>query len=265
MSIPDIKYRPRIGLFDSGRGGFSILRALIDLHLDVDYIYIADHAFAPYGGKDDAQILQRSQVLCKSLIHQNVDAIVVACNTATAVAIDQLRTEFSLPIIGVEPFLTAAQKSVIPLEDRAQQVVLVTPSMFKSARFNDLRQRRDPEQQVRVHACPTMAGAIEQAFDHPRPPMMIQQALRDLASLKNQGLKYALLGCTHYPLIAAEIEDYLQVKTLSPCHFVANRVAQVLQLSLQVAPSPARIYYASSKDFIFQSLDERAVQLVARD
>lgn len=242
-----------------------MLSSLIQLQLDVDYIYIADHAHAPYGGKEDDQILLRSQTLCHKLLSHSVDAIVVACNTATAVAIDQLRSEFSLPIIGIEPFLTAAQKFSIAPEDQKHQVVLVTPSMFKSKRFKILCQHRDPQGLVKAHACPTMAGLIEQAFDHPDPQPLIKTALNDLEPLLDQGFKYAVLGCTHYPLIRQSIEQYLGLTTLSPCHYVARRVAQVLSLPEHAQLDSPVIHYASSKDFIFRNLKPEDLQLVARD
>jgi glutamate racemase len=265
MSIPDIKYRPRIGLFDSGRGGFSVLTALLELQLDVDYLYFADHAFAPYGGLEEEQILDRSRAISQILLNHSVDLIVLACNTATAIAIDQLRSEFSIPFVGIEPFLTAAQKSAIPVDERADQVVLVTPSMYKSKRFKKLCERRDPEGQVRVHACPTMAWAIERAFDHEEAGAIIQSALGDLDPLKNQGLKYAILGCTHYPLIAQKIADYLAVKTLSPCRYVAKRAAEQLALNPYSATTKAQVFYASSNDGLFKKLELDQLQLVARD
>jgi glutamate racemase len=110
-----------IGVFDSGIGGLSVLKALrAELPLE-DFIYIADSGHAPYGERDDAHVLARSRALTAHLVEKNVKALVIACNTATAAAINQLRADYpQLPIIGVEPALKpAALLSRQPLQDAA--------------------------------------------------------------------------------------------------------------------------------------------------
>lgn len=235
MGRSDSKKRPLIGLFDSGRGGLSVWQALLLKNYDVDYFYIADLAHAPYGNKPDHKIMERSHVLCERLLEAGVDLILVACNTATAVAIDELRQTYSeLPFVGVEPYLTAAQHHGWQLAQGDRQVVLVTPLMAQSARFKQLRARRDPGEQILVHPCPTMAALIDQALDIKdslRRKELIDQALEDLAPLKDQALRYAILGCTHYPLIRSQIEEYLQLKALCPGAAVATRVGELLSLS----------------------------------
>lgn len=226
MTPTDSKNPPHIGLFDSGRGGFSIWRELISELPHVQYSYHADLAHAPYGGKTDEQILERARALSRTLVERGAELIVVACNTATAIAIDQLRREFTIPFVGVEPYLTAS--SHLKLEGTG--VVLVTPSMARSERFQKLRARRDPAQKILVHPCPTMAGLIEQAMDQTgeQQKRSLEQALEDLAPLKQSELSYALLGCTHYGLITELIEEYLNVTAISPAQAVARRVKELL-------------------------------------
>ncbi|MGC4062315.1 MAG: aspartate/glutamate racemase family protein [Aquabacterium sp.] len=121
--------RTHIGVFDSGLGGLSVLRALRERLPRADLTYVADSAHAPYGERDDDFIVARSQQICDHLIAQNVDAIVVACNTATAASIHLLRQAYpGLPIIGVEPGVKPAVA-----QSRGKRIgVLATPSTLAS-------------------------------------------------------------------------------------------------------------------------------------
>jgi glutamate racemase len=257
MNDSSSKKRPVIGLFDSGRGGFSVWSELLSLHLPVDYVYMADRAYAPYGGRSDTEILERSKFLVKTLLEQGADLIVVACNTATAVAIDELRKSCPVPIVGIEPYLTAAQHFNWSLAPDRRQVVLVTPSMARSARFMDLRSRRDPEGLIHVHPCPNMARLIEDALDARHQAQhkqeIVAQALNDLDPLKGQGFAYALLGCTHYALVTSAIEDYLTLEARAPGAAVAQRVRELLGLSIgNVAP---QLLYADTRELVFRSIE----------
>ncbi len=250
MSTVDKK---KIGLFDSGHGGLSVLKSLWDLKLNAEYYYLADLAFAPYGDLSEQKILERSRELTKTLIEQGVEMIVVACNTATAIAIDRLRAEFpAIPFVGVEPYLTAVER--LGLDPQKEKLaVLVTPSMAASKRFQDLRARRDPHNTIQVHPCPNLARAIEECFTQEgwsKRPAPYYEAFKDLIPLQNQGLHYALLGCTHYPLIAEAIEKFLAVKTLSPSEAVAKRVVSIL--SFQSPAAQTTLYYAQTQNFSWQ-------------
>lgn len=226
----------RIGLFDSGRGGFSILRELLIASDQFDCFYFADLLHHPYGPKSDQEILQRSHKVTQYLLQQNLDLIVVACNTATAVAIDELRASYSLPFVGIEPFLAAYEKfSKKPTDDFINLkedyfTVLVTASMAKSRRFIDLKKRRDPEGKIKVHVCHQLASLVEMAFDKGWSENLNEILELDLLPLRQEKPDYAILGCTHYPLIKDKISAFLEAKTLSPCPFVVRRVFDVLGL-----------------------------------
>ena len=121
-----------IGIFDSGIGGLSVLKALRAELPCEDFIYIADSGHAPYGERDDAHVVARSLAISKYLVKQNIKALVVACNTATAAAIDQLRATYpTLPIVGVEPAL----KPAVQLSQTKHIGVMATRSTLASARF----------------------------------------------------------------------------------------------------------------------------------
>ena len=96
-----------IGIFDSGIGGFSILKQIHELAPDLNVYYIADSSFAPYGNKSKPEVVARSTYITEQLLEFDLDLIVVACNTATGIAIDELRENFNIPFVGVEPFINA--------------------------------------------------------------------------------------------------------------------------------------------------------------
>ena len=121
-----------IGVFDSGIGGLSVLKALLaELPLE-RFIYIADGAHAPYGERDEAYVVRRSRAISKYLKRQNIKALVIACNTATAAAIHLLRTDYpELPIIGVEPAVKPAV-----LSSKTRHIgIMATRSTLASAKF----------------------------------------------------------------------------------------------------------------------------------
>ncbi len=192
-----------IGVFDSGVGGLSVLRALQCEVPHTHWVYLSDSAFAPYGGRSGQEVIERSQRITAWLTREHpLDALVVACNTATAHAIDSLRDMYpALPIVGVEPALkTAAQAT------RTGCIgVLATSGTLKSGRFATLRSSVEatavgPGLAFLCQPCPGLADAIEQDD---------KEAIEELCkcfvtALMNQIPAHArmdslVLGCTHYP------------------------------------------------------------------
>ena len=147
-----------LGVFDSGVGGLSVLKALrAELPLE-NFIYIADSAHAPYGERDDAYVIARARAITDCLVGQRIKALVVACNTATAAAIDLLRIEYPLlPIIGVEPAL----KPAVALSKTGHIAVLATRSTLGSARFEALMAAHKGPAHIVVEPCDGLADAIE--------------------------------------------------------------------------------------------------------
>lgn len=242
----------RIGLFDSGRGGFSILAEILRSSDQFECYYFADLHHHPYGPKSDQEILERSHKVVQTLLNQKVDLIVVACNTATAVAIDDLRATYSIPFVGIEPFLAAYEKLTKDNTASATQnfTVLVTEAMGKSRRFQELKKRRDPENRIHVHICYQLASLVERAFETGWTPTLEQMMQQDLQTLKSNGTDYVILGCTHYPLIKDRIAQYLQAKTLSPCPFVVKRVFDVLGVERSLEGES--FYYTESENQGFE-------------
>lgn len=186
-----------IAVFDSGVGGLSILKALrASLPLE-HYVYYADTANAPYGEKDDAFILAHSLEIAHKLIAAHkIKALVVACNTATAVAIHALRKAFpDLILIGVEPAL----KPACALSQTKHIAVLATAGTLKSHKFHELHHSLQDKAFFVPIACNGLAAAIE-AHDQERIEVLCHQYLSPL-NFGNSGqqIDTVVLGCTHYP------------------------------------------------------------------
>ncbi len=218
----------KIGLFDSGIGGFSILSELFKILPQAQYFYVSDDANAPYGPKSDEFITNRSLAITEELISKGVSLIVVACNTATAASIVHLRNQFpQISFVGVEPYLNAIYK--MPENDfnaQKRMVVLTTESTGKSERFKRLKERLDPFSRIDHFALKNLAKIIENFYHHPIDLISFNKLVEDeLSILKGKGYDHAILGCTHYPLIKNLIESTLDLKTISPCSYVAKRVS----------------------------------------
>lgn len=239
--------RHKIGIFDSGIGGFSVLSELIKSFPEADFFYYSDDAHAPYGPKSDEYITDRCFVITDELLKKGVELIVVACNTATAASIDALRAKYTqMTFVGVEPFLNAYYKETGP----SKMVVLTTESTGKSERFKRLRERLDPKGLIDHYSLKNLARMVEQLYYSPEYEAEFDRLLsEELSPLKNKNYTHAILGCTHYPLVKYKIENVLKLKTLYPCPYVAQRVRELtIKPGEQLAPGNSTFeFYSSSK------------------
>jgi glutamate racemase len=190
-----------IGVFDSGIGGLSILRALRAELPQEDFIYIADSAHAPYGERDDAHVIARSRALADGLVAGGAKALVVACNTATAAAIHILRADYPLlPIVGVEPALKPAL-----LSSKTRHIgVMATRSTLASAKFKALLASMEGEAQFTLQPCDGLADAIEQEIasgDSSKVAALCASHAEAMGRFGagNGEIDTLVLGCTHYP------------------------------------------------------------------
>ncbi|RZL40048.1 MAG: glutamate racemase [Rubrivivax sp.] len=185
-----------IGVFDSGVGGFTVLRELHALLPNAPMRYFADTAYAPYGGRNPEDIRARCFAITEHLIEHGAGLIVVACNTATAHAIEALRARWpELHFVGTEPGI----KPAVAATRNGRIGLLATPATAASPRLRALVERHIGDRQLIVQGCPGIVDRIE-AGD------LSSAALRDLVDrysepLRAAGIDTALLGCTHYPLI----------------------------------------------------------------
>ena len=229
----------RVGVWDSGVGGLSVLRALLDELPEVQFVYVADGAFAPYGGHNADTIIARALGITQALIDASeLDAMVVACNTATAGAIDALRARHDrLPVVGVEPALRPAAQST-----RTGHVgVLATHGTLTSPRYAGLLARMEaayPHVRFTSQACEGLADAIEQD-DLPQIQRLCEVGWRSLGqqSPGSAPIDQLVLGCTHYPFARPQLEGLCGpgVHLIDPAEAVARQTRNVLGLP---APGP---------------------------
>lgn len=244
-----------IGVFDSGVGGLSVLRHIRHILPDERLIYVADSAHVPYGNKPASYIEQRSLALTRFLIEQGADAIVIACNTATAAAAATLRSQFSIPILGMEP----AVKPAVIATHSGVIGVLATIGTLESARFAALLEKYAGEVEIVTQGCPGLVEQIERGeLDSAVTRALVE---RYTAPLLARGADTLILGCTHYPFLAPLIHvvagaDIMLVDT-------GEAVARHLQRRLQ-AELPARMTGDAGTQFFTSGDAAQASDIMSR-
>jgi len=231
-----------VGVFDSGVGGLSVLREIQRELPFEDLVYVADSAYAPYGDRPADFIVDRSAALVRFLISQNAKAVVVACNTATAVAVDALREQFTLPIVAIEP----AVKPAAATTQSGVVGVLATTQTLTSAKFARLVNQYAGDATVLTQPCPGLVEEIERGdVTGPRTRALIEEYVTPLI---NQGADTLVLGCTHYPFVAPVIQDVagLGITIVDPAVAVARELRRRLHaiglLSESCEPGVARFW-----------------------
>lgn len=222
--------RKKIGIFDSGIGGYTLLKEMVSDYPDVEFFYVADNEWAPYGDKTPEQVQERSLAIVHKLLEQQVDLIVVACNTATSLSIEKLRDEFDLPFVGVEPFVNAINKLSFDFS-KDKIAVLTTSAMYESSRFQNLLKKYDPQQQLHPLKVPQLATVIEKLYQQGVNEEGKKELAQELEQLVSGDFTHAILGCTHYPLIGEYLLNQLGIQPISPCPHVSERVGTLLLAS----------------------------------
>jgi glutamate racemase len=223
-----------VGVFDSGVGGLSVLRALLGEMPRAHFVYLADGSHAPYGERSAEQVAERAHRITQRLRESfGIDALVVACNTATALAIEGLREQHpGWPIVGVEPAL----KPAAAITRSGHVGVIGTRGTLESARFSRLRDRLQSEALTPLHfscqACDGLADAIERD-DQPAVRALSERYIGALISQSSTSapMDTLVLGCTHYPFASAVLQTLCGplvtlVETGAP---VARQTRQVLE------------------------------------
>jgi glutamate racemase len=201
----------RIGIFDSGVGGLTVQRAVLDALPDVDTVYLGDTARVPYGTKSADTVTQYSLRNARFLVRQEIDVLVVACNTASAVAIPALRAELAMPVLGVvEPGARAAAR----VTQNGRIGVVGTQGTVSSGAYQAALRQARPDAQVIARACPLFVPLAEEGWVDPEDEVVRGVVRRYLAPLAESGIDTLVLGCTHYPLLAAAIAEALPGVTL---------------------------------------------------
>ncbi len=216
---------PHIGIFDSGIGGLSVLRAVRGRLPGATITYIADSQYTPWGDRSPAWVIKRCQQLSEWLIDCGAGLVLVACNTATTQAIDALRARWPQhPFVGVEPGI----KPAVAANPGGRVAVLATTGTLGSARLRQLVQNHAGGASLLLLPCPGLAEAIELASQDDTP---LQAQLHHItAALREAQIDTVVLGCTHYPLVADQLAQRLGpgVRWIDTASAVAQQVAKRL-------------------------------------
>ena len=225
-----------IGLFDSGVGGLSIWRQVVHALPSESLLYVADQANVPYGHRSADEIQANSLGIADHLVAQGCKAIVVACNTASAVALEPLRQRFSqLPILGLEP----AVKPAVQLTRSGVVGVMATPATFQGQLYRATVGRYATAVQVVEQVCVGLAELVEQG--DLEGPDCDARLMGYLQPMLDAGADTIVLGCTHYPFVIESIRRLVgpAMAVLDPAPAVARHLADVLGQAGLLATDPA--------------------------
>lgn len=211
-----------IGIFDSGLGGLTVLRALLAQLPAEDYLYLADTRHLPYGDKPEIFLRERGKQIAAELVTRGCKAIVIACNTATAAAAEAIRAQVTLPVVALEPGV----KPAVQLSQRGRIGVLATRGTLASERFRRLVSEYGGNCDVLVQECNGLAEAIEQhGPDSPEVGRLLDQYLPPLA-----GADQVVLGCTHYPWVRSAIQQRLpEAALIDTGEAIARQLGRLLE------------------------------------
>lgn len=215
-----------IGVFDSGVGGLTVVREIIRQLPDENIVYFGDTARVPYGSKSQKTIIRFSEQIIRFLKTKQVKAIVIACNTASALALDTVRGEFDVPILGVVfPGARAAVKAT-----QNQKIGVVgTDATVRSGMYTKIIQEMNPGIQVIEKACPLFVPLVEEGFkEHVVTQEVIEYYLEPLRATDIDAM---ILGCTHYPLLRSKIRAYMgeDIRIVNPAYETAMDLKKLLK------------------------------------
>ena len=227
-----------IGIFDSGIGGATVLKEILKILPNENYIYYSDSRNNPYGDKSDKQINELCENIVELFIKQKCKAIVIACNTASAKSAQYLRDRYQdIPFIAIEP----AYKMVYDYAYSEPTLVMATKGTIESEKFNLLYHTYDNHKTILL-SCVGLADIIEEGNEK-----KIKAYLKEHLEPYKGKVKNVVLGCTHYPLIQDEIQDVLgQVTFFNGAPYLAKHLNEVLE----------------EKDLINHHAKERTIQFI---
>lgn len=254
---------PTIGVFDSGVGGLTVLAALLTQASAADYLYLGDTARLPYGSKSQATVARYAVSSAHFLVEQGAEALVIACNTASALALDALRGAVEVPVIGViETGATAALQS----SQTKDVMVIATAATVESHAYSAACRERGLRAVEK--ACPLLVPLVEEGWiEHPVTREVAAIYLDDLLTQSTAAGMTAdtlVLGCTHYPLLRPVIEETLRqhgngdkVRVIDSAHVTATQVADRLALENHAGREPQVRFYATDSVAKFRALGTR--------
>ena len=215
-----------IGVFDSGVGGLTVAREIMRQIPNERIVYFGDTARVPYGSKSKDNIIKFSRQIIRFLQTENVKAIVIACNTASALALDEMQREFDLPILGV---VKPGAKVAVETTANKRIGLIGTEANIRSGVYTRYIKSLDDEAKVFEKACPLFVPLVEEGWLH--DDITLQVASRYLEELKEKDIDTLIMGCTHYPLIRSTIRKVMgdKVNLVNPAYETAIELKNLLE------------------------------------
>lgn len=214
-----------IGIFDSGFGGLTVMRAIRSVLPHENIIYFGDTARLPYGSKSAETILRYSVENSTFLLNQGIKILVLACHTACAFALEHLQKNFPIPVVGVIP---PAVDQLVQGSKTGHVAILGTRATISSGVYQQQIKQRLPNAEISAISCPLFVPLVEEGYvEHPLTEMVIHEYLRPLQRKETDAI---LLGCTHYPLLLPIIQKELgeNVLLVDPAMSCAENVRALL-------------------------------------
>lgn len=222
----------RVGVFDSGIGGLTILKALLENHPNNEYIYFGDTLNIPYGEKTNSQLKELSDKIIRFLISKKVDMIVIACGTISSSIYDEIKNKYDVPIYDIiNPITNELKKLKIK-----KALLIATDKTIESKKFEEKLKSTNIE--LYTQACPKFVPIIE----HKSKDLLEIELGEYLYQYKNLGIEVVIPGCTHYPIISGEIGDYLNIDILDIGLIVAK------SLDIKYSINDLKVYFSSVDD-----------------
>ncbi len=214
-----------IGIFDSGVGGLTVLREIMHALPQEDTLYFGDTARVPYGTKSPETVIRYSGEIASFLIRRDIKLLVVACNTASAVALPTLKRQLSIPVVGV---IEPGARRAVEVSRSGRIGVIGTAGTIRSSAYTRAIKRLNPEAEVLTRACPLFVPLAEEGWTDNQVARLAAQIY--LQELKDASVDTVVLGCTHYPLLKGMIADVMGpgVTLVDSAEETARTVAAIL-------------------------------------
>lgn len=243
-----------IGVIDSGVGGLTVAKQIMKVLPHETIYYIGDTARCPYGPRKASEVKAFTWQMAKALIKKNIKMLVIACNTATAVALDSLQKHLSIPVIGV---INAGARAAVKKTKKNEIVVLATEGTIKSGAYENALLSLSSKAKIIPLSCPTFVPLVESGeYEGPFALELVQNGLKPIMKKK---FDTVILGCTHYPIIQHHIEKVVgsQVFVLSSAEETAKEVKEYLTYRGELASediNPHHIFYTTGSVPIFKTI-----------
>tara|TARA_Y100001968_G_scaffold312719_1_gene336189 strand:- start:427 stop:1224 length:798 start_codon:yes stop_codon:yes gene_type:complete len=241
----------RLGLFDSGVGGFTVLKKVGELFPNTSFVYLADTARLPYGSKNPDEIVQIAEEISFWFSRQNIDGFLVACNTTNAIALDVIKNTLNVPVFDL---IKSASSTI----KESRVGVLATPSTIKTKAYTNAILDFKPKTFVVEQACPEFVPMIE--MDNINTDEITDLAIGYLKPLLRRKIESLILGCSHYPLITPLITKLLpyDLKLIDPAEALSSKLK--LFMDSQKSNFPKKRYLVDSNFYVTSDPEKFAIR-----